>query len=208
MKLARKVSGTLIPAQPTPLKKTAEQDNQQLTSSDSNAIIEKDLSQVSKDKGEKLEDSNVKLSKDFEDYSINQQDVIEGYEESVDTSFREFIEREMRGELKQNDSYALKNVSDKAAADIKKAVGVDATGFKTAIEARMVTHILQGHGENGTTDHSMANIDDIARMQFVIDNYDNIEDGGKSKGEHVMKILVLGDIHFDYFKKFNIFDII
>lgn len=167
--------------QPTPLKKTAEQDNQQLTSSDSNAIIEKDLSQVSKDKGEKLEDSNVKLSKDFEDYSINQQDVIEGYEESVDTSFREFIEREMRGELKQNDSYALKNVSDKAAADIKKAVGVDATGFKTAIEARMVTHILQGHGENGTTDHSMANIDDIARMQFVIDNYDNIEDGGKSK---------------------------
>lgn len=167
--------------QSTPLKKTAEQDNQQLTSSDSNAIIEKDLSQVSKDKGEKLEDSNVKLSKDFEDYSINQQDVIEGYEESVDTSFREFIEREMRGELKQNDSYALKNVSDKAAADIKKAVGVDATGFKTAIEARMVTHILQGHGENGTTDHSMANIDDIARMQFVIDNYDNIEDGGKSK---------------------------
>lgn len=167
--------------QPTPLKKTAEHDNQQLTSSDSNAIIEKDLSQVSKDKGEKLEDSNVKLSKDFEDYSINQQDVIEGYEESVDTSFREFIEREMRGELKQNDSYALKNVSDKAAADIKKAVGVDATGFKTAIEARMVTHILQGHGENGTTDHSMANIDDIARMQFVIDNYDNIEDGGKSK---------------------------
>lgn len=159
----------------------AEHDNQQLTSSDSNAIIEKDLSQVSKDKGEKLEDSNVKLSKDFEDYSINQQDVIEGYEESVDTSFREFIEREMRGELKQNDSYALKNVSDKAAADIKKAVGVDATGFKTAIEARMVTHILQGHGENGTTDHSMANIDDIARMQFVIDNYDNIEDGGKSK---------------------------
>lgn len=159
----------------------AEHDNQQLTSSDSNAIIEKDLSQVSKDKGERLEDSNVKLSKDFEDYSINQQDVIEGYEESVDTSFREFIEREMRGELKQNDSYALKNVSDKAAADIKKAVGVDATGFKTAIEARMVTHILQGHGENGTTDHSMANIDDIARMQFVIDNYDNIEDGGKSK---------------------------
>lgn len=164
-----------------PAESTAKTTDVELTADNNNAIIEKDLSQVSKDKGEKLEDSNVKLSKDFEDYSINQQDVIEGYEESVDTSFREFIEREMRGELKQNDSYALKNVSDKAAADIKKAVGVDATGFKTAIEARMVAHILQGHGENGTTDHSMANIDDIARMQFVIDNYDNIEDGGKSK---------------------------
>lgn len=164
-----------------PAESTAKTTDVELTADNNNAIIEKDLSQVSKDKGEKLEDSNVKLSKDFEDYSINQQDVIEGYEESVDTSFREFIEREMRGELKQNDSYALKNVSDKAAADIKKAVGVDATGFKTVIEARMVTHILQGHGENGTTDHSMANIDDIARMQFVIDNYDNIEDGGKCK---------------------------
>lgn len=164
-----------------PAESTAKTTDVELTADNNNAIIEKDLSQVSKDKGEKLEDSNVKLSKDFEDYSINQQDAIEGYEESVDTSFREFIEREMRGELKQNDSYALKNVSDKAAADIKKAVGVDATGFKTVIEARMVTHILQGHGENGTTDHSMANIDDIARMQFVIDNYDNIEDGGKCK---------------------------
>ena len=38
-----------------------------------------------------------------------------------------------------------------------------------------ITHIENGHGKNGTTDNSMADDNDIARMKYVIDNYDNIE---------------------------------
>ncbi len=145
-----------------------------------NADIVSESDGPAEEKGDYLENSNIELAKDKDDYSINQQEAIEGYEEAVDLSLKDFINRNINGELKPNDTYSLKDVSPRASEDIKKAVGVDTTGFKTAVESRMITHILKGHGANGTTDHTMANIDDIARMQFVIDNYDNLEDGGKS----------------------------
>ena len=45
----------------------------------------------------------------------------------------------------------------------------------------MAEHILRRHGENGEADHSMRDINDIGRIQYVIDNYDSVVDGRTTK---------------------------
>ena len=76
--------------------------------------------------------------------------------------------------------YSLKRVNGRAAQDTKWLTGVDATGSKTVIEPRIIEHILKRHGENGSADSSMRDINDIARIQYVLDNYDDVSYGGKS----------------------------
>ena len=42
------------------------------------------------------------------------------------------------------------------------------------LDINAINHIKKRHGENGKQDHSMQNDEDIARMGFVIMNYDTI----------------------------------
>ena len=100
---------------------------------------------------------------------------IREYTSSVDAGLKNFAQDVING--KQAETYKLGNVSDRAAQDIQAITGVDATGFETKIEPRMVSHIWKRHGVNGVADSSMANLDDIARMQYVIENYDSMDDG-------------------------------
>ena len=112
-----------------------------------------------------------------ETHTPEQMRTIEEYISSTDADFKSFVQDVTDG--KQAAPYALKNVSDRAAQDIKAITGVDAAGFQTKIEPRMIEHIIARHGQNGAADSSMTNIDDIARMQYVIDNYDTMQDGGR-----------------------------
>jgi hypothetical protein len=68
----------------------------------------------------------------------------------------------------------LGSISNEAAAGIKKMTGFNTTGFETVIEQDTVKQIINEHGKTGTIDHSMMDINDIARMQYVIDNYDTV----------------------------------
>ena len=62
-------------------------------------------------------------------------------------------------------------------------VGLDKVGRKVVIDTNAVNHIDNRHGVNGQQDHSMSNIEDIARIKYVLDNYDEaIYNGDKSKG--------------------------
>lgn len=48
-----------------------------------------------------------------------------------------------------------------------------------------VHHIENRHGENGKQDQSMSDINDIARMGYVIMNYDDITYNGETSFNHV-----------------------
>ena len=62
-------------------------------------------------------------------------------------------------------------------------VGLDKVGSKVVIDTNAVNHIDNRHGVNGQQDHSMSNIEDIARIKYVLDNYDEaMYNGDKSKG--------------------------
>ena len=115
-------------------------------------------------------------------HTPQEQAIIEEYQNSVDEGLVQFAEQIKAGAVDANQvRYTLKPVSNRAVSDIKRITGVDASGFSTVIEGRMIDHTLRRHGENGKADQSMRDINDIARMQYVIDNYDSISDGGTTK---------------------------
>lgn len=127
------------------------------------------------------EDSTA-VNTDPAQHTPQEQAIIEEYQAAVDVELVNYVEKVKVSPGANNGRYTLKNVSDRAAEDIRKLTGVDVTGNKTQIEGRIVEHILKRHGENGKADHSMRDVNDIARIQYVLDNYDNAEYSGKSKG--------------------------
>ena len=128
----------------------------------------------------KAEESTV-VNTNPAQHTKEEQAVIDKYQDSVDGELLGYVESVRNGTAKNAKPFLLKAVSDRAAKDIKNVTGVDVHGNKVVIEQRMVLHILKDHGENGTTDQSMRDVNDIARIQFVIDNYDSISHGGTSK---------------------------
>lgn len=112
---------------------------------------------------------------------------IEEYKAATDENLVNYIETVRDNPGAKIGRYSLKPVSDKAAADIKAITGVDVSGNKTVIEPRIIEHILKRHGKDGAANNSMRDVNDIARIQYVIDNYDNVEDGGRSSAYQTVK---------------------
>ena len=95
-----------------------------------------------------------------------EQAVIDEYQAAVDDQLVKYIETVRDNKGAKIERFSLKPVADRAAKDIMRLTGVDVSGNQTAIEARIVEHILKRHGENGTANHSMRDINDIARIQY------------------------------------------
>ena len=67
------------------------------------------------------------------------------------------------------------------AMRIKELTGMSVEGNRIVIGADDIRHIIKRHGKYGNADHSMEDINDIARLSYVLANYDSIEwDGGVS----------------------------
>ena len=77
--------------------------------------------------------------------------------------------------------YTVARMSDKTAGMIKEKIGLDTTGWDVKIEPRMVDHIWKRHGENGEQDHSMADVSDIARIAYVLNDPDTLDETENSK---------------------------
>ena len=120
------------------------------------------------------------INADPAEHTAAEQRVIEAYKEAADEGLVQFVEDSVKNKGENQGRYTLNPVSDRAARDIERLTGVNTTGFRTVIEQRMAEHIYDEHGPNGKTDQSMADINDIGRMQYVLDNYDDIRYGGRS----------------------------
>ena len=110
---------------------------------------------------------------DVSKYPYNMQTVIKEYISSVDKSVENFIKT-----FNENQHFArhkISNVTENQAADIKRLLGIDVSGFTNAINTNAIRHIEKRHGKNGIADSSMSNILDIARIGYVLKNYDNVE---------------------------------
>ena len=109
-------------------------------------------------------------------HTPQEQAVIEAYKNSVDDNLVQFYQYAKNDQ--KAGKYTLNKVSERAADDIRNLTGQDVDGFKTTLDARQAWHINNDHGANGKSDQSMANDADVARMQYVLDNYDNAAYGG------------------------------
>lgn len=154
------------------------------------------------------EDSTA-VNTDPGQHTPREQAIIDDYQNSVDDNLVEYVETIKSNPGQKMPRYPLKDVSDRAASDIQRLTGIDVSGNKTQIEARAVEHILKRHGENGNADHSMRDVNDIGRIQHVIDNYDSMEHGGTTaayryqdadgKQVHAQTVLIKKKVNGTYF---------
>lgn len=103
------------------------------------------------------------------------------------TEVLSMLDRISRGEFKDHDKVYLNNINDNIAVRIRELTGINVSGFKVAIEARQLKHILKDHGESGKTDSSMKNPEDIAKIEYVLNNPDVITKSGKTQAYSYMK---------------------
>ena len=91
------------------------------------------------------------------------------------------IERVESGNFKANEKVSLGIVSDSIAKQIQALTGINVDGFKVAIEARQIEHILKDHGKQGLADQSMAEPSNIAKMGYALNDPDEIRKAGKTQ---------------------------
>lgn len=92
----------------------------------------------------------------------------------IDTGVIHFTDAVNSGSLKKGESYLLNSVSPKMANDVSNLVGFDVNGYKMQMRTNAIEHIEKRHGADGIHDKSMANKKDLAKIQYVLDNYDNV----------------------------------
>ena len=103
-----------------------------------------------------------------------EQAVIEAYKDSVNDSLVSAVEA-TKANPNEFHRYQISPVSEREEADVSSLLGGDFTGFTNNINTNGIQHILNRHGENGEQDSSMSDVNDIARVGYVLENYDSVE---------------------------------
>ena len=106
--------------------------------------------------------------------------MIAEYQDATDENLVNFVKNSVASRGANKGRFNLNPASERAVRDIKELTGVDATGFKTVMEQRIAEHIYDEHGPDGTTDQSMRDLNDVGRLQYVLDHYDSVVHGGRS----------------------------
>ena len=78
--------------------------------------------------------------------------------------------------------YTISPVTDVEASDISALTGTDLSGYVHAIDKNGFNHIEKRHGINGENDSNMSNASDVARIGYVLANYDSVELALKEDG--------------------------
>lgn len=118
----------------------------------------------------------MKISKN---HSKRMQKIIEEYTNSVDKDIYEFIKDVKAG--RDVLPLTVGFITDEMADKILELTGIAVSGNRIVVGPDDMRHIIKRHGKNGKADHSMEDIRDIARLSYVLANYDSIEwDGGVS----------------------------
>ena len=117
---------------------------------------------------------NVHFSREYEKAEVNPDIVsLANAVKSGDYNSRSYVE--------------LGTISGSVAQQLKRTVGIDFTGYKLKLEARQIQHIFSDHGEKGKSDHSLSNVNDLAKMQFAIEQATNISYAGKTNAYTVFE---------------------
>lgn len=109
------------------------------------------------------------------EHTAAEQRIIEEYKGSVDDSIKEAFEKYLANPDAPFDRYKISDVTTRQAEDASRLLGGDYSGYTNNINKNGITHILEEHGPNGTVNHSMADLNDAARIGYVLANYDNVE---------------------------------
>ena len=110
-------------------------------------------------------ESGIQFSQKINEYPYDMQKIIEGCLENVNKDIVSFAERVQRGEADSKEKLYLDTVSERAAEDIQRLLGIDVRGYRTSLDVNAVMHIKKRHGVSGIADSSMSNTLDLARIE-------------------------------------------
>ena len=130
------------------------------------------------------ETSDIDLEHNASEYPYNMQTVLSDYMDAVDDDTLAFIEDVQNGKAWQGKKVTVGIASTKMVDDIAKLTGVEnKAGCKILLNTNAVRHIQNRHGENGEHDDTMRDNRDIARIDYVLQNYDEMTRGKKKNAE-------------------------
>ena len=108
---------------------------------------------------------------------MNYEKIIAEYLASTNEKVVEYVVKVLAGT--ERGDLRLVDVTEREACDIKAKTGVDTTGFLRYLTADCIRHITKRHGADGLSDSSMQSPEDIGRLEYVLQNYDEIRWDGK-----------------------------
>lgn len=94
---------------------------------------------------------------------------------AVDEDMVKFIGEATSNQDDNSSVYIIGKTTEKLNRQIKELTGIDTTLFHHSVKANSIRHIIKDHGINGLADRSMSNVEDIARMGYVLRNFDDME---------------------------------
>lgn len=98
--------------------------------------------------------------------------VMKDYQKSIDPDILDFINNFPR----TSTAYITVGfLSEAAANEIQSLTGMAVFGNRILLDKNGVQHIEKRHGVHGEQDQSMKEVNDIARIGYVLANYDTIE---------------------------------
>lgn len=110
-----------------------------------------------------------------EAHSPEMQKVMAEYEAAVDPEILELAEKYRENPSADFERKNISPVGKRQQADLEHILGGDFSGYTNAINKNGFNHIEKRHGINGEHDHTMANLKDVARTGYVLNNYDTVE---------------------------------
>lgn len=102
------------------------------------------------------------------------QRTIAEYQAAVDPGVVSYATGILQGSDNTGKAYQVGRVSERAGAELNDILGFDPSGFEISLNPASVIHINNRHGLNGNADRSMADIRDLARIGYVLENYDSV----------------------------------
>ncbi len=141
--------------------------------SDITKILHKDSEPDVKSLKEILSEMNM-TEEEFYNHTPEMQKVIIEYQNSVDSGVIKYA-NDVRKNGQNKKIYKLNvSVEKKGSNKISDLVGFDVDDFEVALHPTSIKHIDKRHGILGKQDSSMKNDNDLARIGYVIKNYDNV----------------------------------
>lgn len=122
------------------------------------------------------EETGISLDQDISEYPYDMQTVIQEYIDSVDEEILAFVDEVQNGNAWPSKKVDVGSVNGRMANEIFKLTNLENTeGNPIVLNTGAVEHIIKRHGANGQADRSMQNSRDIARINYVLQNFDSAE---------------------------------
>ena len=122
-----------------------------------------------------VDEESTSVNTDPAQHTPAEQAIIDEYQSEVDETLKETFESYYNNPKQGFSRHNISSVSERQASDASRLLGGEYKGYKNAINANGIKHILNEHGPNGAVDNSLSDMNDLSRMGYVLDNYDSVE---------------------------------